>query len=469
MDPSYVENTQKCNEIDDAGSDKAVEQDNCLHLPIFVFCVFATLAMRTLMGIGLCYSIDRRYGFLRFWYETVVIRLRQMPIMVQLPIILILIPINIAVSIIIPFLVIPLVLSVASVNCAYKIITKIDYTSVNRTSFDTKFQTETYGTIFFRDKEITFLFMYEALQDLIPFPMWIFVYAWLGFDTKFFVMLEPFRKFRPLIYAYVVYRIIQLFKARFHYRPLLSALSRTIPLFQAFWTLVDIILDIFQARKYKLLSITICISPLYFSLSIASFVFPVIICFISLFIKQKDSILYQNTEYSCSNKPFGTFCYIVREFARFLLYLVIAVLLYYMILPIVLVKTSLDTIRKGEDEERSGDWDPFKLVSRYLGYKGILGLLGFSTVKSKHMPLIIGMEQLCEASIQTVLSMVFIYQNQLHPWFNDHDKLFGVQFPIFILSLVFSIVSFVSGIIKLTLRITTKIKEIDRRLSFITE
>ena len=140
-----------------------------------------------------------------------------------------------------------------------------------------------------------------------------------------------------------------------------------------------------------------------------------------------------------------------------------------MILPIILVKTSLDTLRKGEDEERLEDWDPFKLVSRYSGYKGILGLLGFSTVKSKHMPLIIGMEQLCEASIQTVLSMVFIYQNQLHPWFNDQDKLFGVQFPIFILSLVFSIVSFLSGIIKLTLRIITKIKEIDRRLSFITE
>ena len=140
--------------------------------------------------------------------------------------------------------------------------------------------------------------------------------------------------------------------------------------------------------------------------------------------------------------------------------------LYYVILPIVLVKISLDTIRKGEDEERLEDWDPFKLVSRYTGYRGILGLLGFTSVKSKHMPLITGIEQLGEASIQTALSMVFIYQNYGNHWFNEHDKLFGVQFPIFILSLVFSLVSFLSGIIQLALIIITKINEMNRRISF---
>lgn len=467
--PTYVEGTQNCSnyEREDAGSDKAEHIDNCLHLPIFVFCAIATLALRTLMGIGLSYSIDRRYGFLRFRNKNVVFKLRQMHIMIQLPVILILIPFNIAVSIMLPFLVIPLVLSVASFNCAYKIIAKVDYTISNRRSLGTKFSNERYGTIFFRDKEITFLYMYEALQDLIPFPMWIFVYAWVGYGTKFFVILEPFTKVRPLINAYMVYRLIQLYKARSHFRPLLSAFKRTIPLFQAFWSLVDIILDIIQTRKYKLLSITICISPLYFRLSIASFIFPVIICFITLLIKQKNTIFSPKAQNkSCSYTLSGMLCYVVRKIALFLLYLVIAVVLYYIILPIVLVKISLDTIRKGEDEERLEDWDPFKLVSRYTGYRGILGLLGFTSVKSKHMPLITGVEQLGEASIQTALSMVFIYQNYGDHWFNEHDKLFGVQFPIFILSLVFSLVSFLSGIIQLALIIISKINEIHRRISF---
>ena len=467
--PSYVEGTHNCSnyEKEDAGPDEAEHIDNCLHLPIFVFCVIATLALRTLMGIGLSYSIDRRYGFLRFRNKNVVIKLRQMHIMIQLPIILILIPFNIAVSIMLPCLVIPLVLSVASFNCAYKIIAKVDYTISNRRSLGTKFSSERYGTIFFKDKEITFLYMYEALQDLMPFPMWIFVYAWVGYETKFFVILEPFRKVRPLINAYMVYRLIQLYKARSHFRPLLSAFKRTIPLFQAFWSLVDIILDIMQTRKYKLLSITICISPLYFRLSIASFIFPVIICFITLLMKQKNTIFSPKAQNkSRSYTLSGMLCYVVRNIALFLLYLVIAVVLYYVILPIVLVKISLDTIRKGEDEERLEDWDPFKLVSRYTGYRGILGLLGFTSVKSKHMPLITGVEQLGEASIQTALSMVFIYQNYGDHWFNEHDKLFGVQFPIFILSLVFSLVSFLSGIIQLALIIISKINEIHRRISF---
>ena len=467
--PSYVDGTQNCSnyETEDAGSDKAEHIDNCFHLPIVVFCVVATLALRTLMGIGLSYSIDRRYGFIRFKYENAVIRLRQMHIMIQLPLILILIPFNIAVSIMLPFLVIPLVLSVASFNCAYKIIAKVDYAISNRRSIGTKFSSERYGTIFFRDKEITFLYMYEALQDLIPFPMWIFVYAWVGYGTKFFVILEPFRKVRPLINAYMVYRLIQLYKARSHFRPLLSAFKRTIPLFQAFWSLVDIILDIIQTRKYKLLSITICISPLYFMLSILSFIFPVIICFITLLMKQKNTIFSPKAQNkSCPYTLSGMLYYIVRKIALFFLYLIIAVILYYIILPIVLVKISLDTIRKGEDEERLEDWDPFKLVSRHTGYKGILGLLGFTSVKSKHMPLIIGVEQLGEASIQTALSMVFIYQNYGNHWFIDHDELLGVQFPISILSLVFSLVSFLSGMIQLGRIIITKINEINRRISF---
>ena len=106
-----------------------------------------------------------------------------------------------------------------------------------------------------------------------------------------------------------------------------------------------------------------------------------------------------------------------------------------------MMKTALDTIRKGNDDERLSDWDPFKLVSQFSRFKGILELLGFGPIKSKHIPLLSGAEQLGEASIQTVLAVIYYYQNHASASFEDFDNLLGIPFPTSILSLIFSIIS----------------------------
>ena len=115
--------------------------------------------------------------------------------------------------------------------------------------------------------------------------------------------------------------------------------------------------------------------------------------------------------------------------------------MFYVIFPIIMMKNALDTIRKGNDDERLSDWDPFKLVSRFSRFNGILELLGFGPVKSKHIILLSGAEQLGEASIQTILAAIFIIQNHASASFEDFDNLLGVPFPTSIVSLVFSIIS----------------------------
>ena len=127
----------------------------------------------------------------------------------------------------------------------------------------------------------------------------------------------------------------------------------------------------------------------------------------------------------------------------------ISVIMYYVIVPSIMIKSALETIRNGEDEERLTDLDPFDLISQYSRYKGILELFGFGCVKAKHIPLFAAAEQLGEASIQTTLSVIFITQNYENSLFKDLDKLFGIPFPLSILSLVFSIISVLIAIKRL--------------------
>ena len=125
-----------------------------------------------------------------------------------------------------------------------------------------------------------------------------------------------------------------------------------------------------------------------------------------------------------------------------------------------MIENGWDTIRKGDDEERPIDLDPFKLITKNSRYKGILDLLGFGFVKSRHIPVLSGVEQLGEAFTQTILAAIFIFQNQNKCWFQSFDTLLGVPFPTSILSLVFSIVSVVIAIKRLVAIAYDKIKKI---------
>ena len=114
-----------------------------------------------------------------------------------------------------------------------------------------------------------------------------------------------------------------------------------------------------------------------------------------------------------------------------------------MTIPLILTRHGIHTIAKGQDEDRPIDWDPFDMISKYTNSKGILELYGFKDVRSKCLPLLAGIEQLGEASIQTVVSLVFITNN--YSFIAKEDAFLGVPCPVSLLSLVFSIVSLLGG------------------------
>ena len=69
-------------------------------------------------------------------------------------------------------------------------------------------------------------------------------------------------------------------------------------------------------------------------------------------------------------------------------------------------------------------------------------------MRSKTLPIVSSFEQLGEASIQTCLAIVYLANN-----FKDINKLdtfLGLPFPISVVSLTFSVVSFLIGIFRLS-------------------
>ena len=165
----------------------------------------------------------------------------------------------------------------------------------------------------------------------------------------------------------------------------------------------------------------------------------------------------QHQNQQATNNWIPIFCHILKIIVLLHFYLAISVIMYYVILPIIIVKSALDNIRKGADDERQSDWDPFQLVSQYSKYTGILDVLGFGCVRSRHIPLLAGTEQLGEALIQTILSAVFIFQNHGSSWFQEFDKLLGLQFPTSVVSLSFSIVSVLIAVIRLVIIAVKKV------------
>ena len=126
------------------------------------------------------------------------------------------------------------------------------------------------------------------------------------------------------------------------------------------------------------------------------------------------------------------------------LYICFAIIVYGIIIPIITTKHGLDILRKGEDEERLVDWDPFRLVTTYTNSNGILECFGFPNVKSKNLPLITCFEPLFEASIQTVLSVVFLINNLQS--IMRHETILGIHILTTPLTLLFSTVSLLVGI-----------------------
>ena len=107
-------------------------------------------------------------------------------------------------------------------------------------------------------------------------------------------------------------------------------------------------------------------------------------------------------------------------------------------------KYGKDQLLKGIDDER-------KMKGQI---NGILEFYGFFDMKAKTIPIISSFEQLGEASIQTGLAVVFLVNNYeiihkldcegTHGDFTG-DCVLGLRFPISVISLIFSVISFLLG------------------------
>ena len=90
--------------------------------------------------------------------------------------------------------------------------------------------------------------------------------------------------------------------------------------------------------------------------------------------------------------------------------------------------------------------------------KGILEFFGLPNVKSKYLPLITCFEPLFEASIQTVLSLVFLINNIESIML--HEKILGLPILTTPLTLLFSTVSLSVGIYRTSKTIISVIKQL---------
>ena len=122
---------------------------------------------------------------------------------------------------------------------------------------------------------------------------------------------------------------------------------------------------------------------------------------------------------------------------------------YYAVIPLILIKHGLNTIQYGgKHEEELVDWDPLKLMSRHSQFKGLLHFYGFTSVKAKYLPLLSAIEHVSEAVIQTPLTLIFLVNN--YDYVSETDTFLGLPFPVSILSLIFSVVSFSVGVFRIS-------------------
>jgi hypothetical protein len=229
-----------------------------------------------------------------------------------------------------------------------------------------------------------------------------------------------------------------------------NILNRTIPLAISLWTYGDIILDVIQTIKYRNFAHidgiassnrAFTISPYYYITSMLSFCIPVILCFVIVMY----NVLGPYFKDVGSNHSWKMWVFFALELVIGIpCYLLASAILCYIVIPIMLLYHGLETITNGYDEEKIIDWDPCNLITKFSSSKGLLDLYGIKNVKSKSVHLLAGIEQLGEASIQTVLSLLFLVSN--YDAITETDIFLGIPCPVSVISVFFSIISFFVGI-----------------------
>lgn len=433
-----------------------------------------THMLRILICIVWFYTMDRRYGVLKLWYEKLTLRYREMNVFVQIPAIVIMFPINLLVAVAFTYIVIPVVVMLAVLNWVLKdtyILKNIScpICVVQSTIFRKMFEDSNFLPIF-KHSNIIFLYMLLTLQDVSSAIMYsILMITEIAFNPD---RLPFYHTAFTIIIINLLYRILHIVRARQHFQAFYILLFRISPLILSLWAYGDVMLDIVQTNKYKNLSSnasTYSISPYYFRFALLSFIMPVILCF-SLIVYNYNGFrvleLCLGNRMRNSNPLTKCFYLTIEIIIGIPSYLILSIIFYYIVIPIVKFKHGLDTIRKGEDENRSIDLDPCKIVSKYSKFNGILELYGFTDIRSKFIPLLSGFEQIGEASIQTTLSLIFISNNYYEMNYKNNlqaDSFLGIPFPISILSLIFSMGSLFLGFYGLSIIICHSIKKAYQR------
>ena len=418
-------------------------------------------------------SGDRRYGILHEWNECFTSALRGKSWFYQFPLIIIMVPINLIMSYLyrlaIPLLFMFLVLDwlfkdcrfIRKITCCFchKSPSKFIRKSISDTKLVTFCSLWTLETICSftsglichiihiittqYQKDFVYMQLVLGLRSTSP------DYSNLGLQAFAFSLLCILIASNRLLFIYRNYA---------NFQEVIHILKQIIPLIFSIHHLVDVTLDLHQTTKYYRFAYKITqnkdvdvsdISPVYFFVSIISLLAPVLITFILLIRKKKDLIIMRiitgKTPKDVKITKKIVFL-LIEAMIAIPVYVSLSFLFCYLIIPLILIKNGVDTLRKGNDGERSVDIDPFKSIQRITDskYNGILDIIGFENFKSKDIPLLGGIEQIGEASIQTVLTLIFILNHR-----GDIQELtlfLGVPFESSALSFTFSAVSLIIGL-----------------------
>ena len=433
-----------------------------------------TATTRTLICLVWFYTRDRRFGALKLWYEYLTIKLREKHTFLQILVIVGLFPVNIFVSAIISLITIPILIMICSLNIILKLFVTL---KTKGTSYTLKTKIDHCIHRVHKERSIVFLYLLFTLQSVIVMVIivYYFTVALLthGLDLLSNHLFSKALTIALFVQIYLIYVLLQIYKARNHFQLAISPFKRIFPLLSSLWTLTDIATDFNQLKVYRKFANSAMeygykISILYFYFSVASLTAPVLFCFIVIIYNKKGftflSARFKPSQSVHSNRFIRTLLLLIDIVIGIPFYISSAILLYYIIIPFIIIKHGLDTVRKGEDEDRFIDWDPFSFVSTCTNSKGILELFGFPNVKSKYLPLVVGIEQIFEASTQTILAVSFLLNNMQN--ILENENVVGFSIPTMIFTLVFSVGSFLRGIFNVSTIIISFFKRTYNTLLF---
>ena len=438
--------------INNTGIESTDIDSDCLYVnPIyFIFYTFNQFVVPTLICFSWFYIMDRRFGALKLRNKRTMIELRKVNLLIQIPAILVMIPVNIVLAFLFPMIFMPII-SISILNwicrfrcCSCGCIDKL----MNR---------------FFKESEILFIYLMsvliEVVQTLCNLVEVIASQVHRAIDQNDFQYGFDF-VLGLIMFMSLIYRVCNMYANRHQFVIFGEAFNRILPLMLSLWAQGDLILDVIQTKKYYKLAHqnndysnkreTYSVSSLYFIFSIVSFIMPVLFSFVMQIYRNKGFKVLKWFSGQKSNAlgPTKRFFYLFAEVIIGIpVYFISSVLFCYIIVPVILINHGMTVIRNGANDDLPVDLDPFHIFSRYFNCKGILDCYGLKDFRSKSIPLLTGFEQIGEASIQTVLSFTFIINN-----YDDIAKLdtfLGVPFPVSIISLSFSIVSLSLGLFKL--------------------